>query len=461
MTFVVRTPSGAQPERRYALEVVLGEWLGLTFQLVDEERRDVSITCGSADGELLLPEVFFSTDFSQLPRRECLPSEPLPTWFVDDELQSLPLVDRRLPVLFGRECAPGTFLRSAEGRVELGLDVFGSTFFMLSRYEEAVPGSRDEHDRFPPHESLAERGGFADRPIINEYVEVLWRLMRRLWPRLERGSRAFRFLPTHDVDRAFCREQSPFRLLARLGLDVMSRRDLELAARRILAYRRGPGSGPDHDLCDTYSILMELSEAAGTASAFHFFGELTDAGYAPSDPPIRKLFRMIGERGHHVALHASYDATRDAAVIQRQFDALRSACEAEGVREEAWGSRHHYLRWETPVTWQALDDAGLCYDSTLCFSAGAGFRAGCCHEFPVFNVLSRRTLTLRERPLIAMEVALLDRLGLTHGETLEYLTMLRDRCKLFAGDFTLLWHNSRLQTRADREAYEAFVRAAA
>jgi histidyl-tRNA synthetase len=108
-----------------------------------------------------------------------------------------------------------------------------------------------------------------------------------------------------------------------------------------------------------------------------------------------------------------------------------------------------------------LDDAGVAYDATLGFSSTAGFRAGCCYEFPVFNVVTRRPLRLRERPLVAMEVALLDRLGLAKDELLERLLTLCDRCRLVGGDFTLLWHNSRLQTRADREAYEALVRAAA
>jgi len=60
-----------------------------------------------------------------------------------------------------------------------------------------------------------------------------------------------------------------------------------------------------------------------------------------------------------------------------------------------------------------------------------------------------------------MEVALLDRQRLSHEQVVEQVAKLRERCRLFDGDFTLLWHNSRLQTRADAETYSAIVAASA
>lgn len=43
-----------------------------------------------------------------------------------------------------------------------------------------------DHDRFPATASLAYRAGFLDRPQIDEYLEILWAAMRRLWPGLQR-----------------------------------------------------------------------------------------------------------------------------------------------------------------------------------------------------------------------------------------------------------------------------------
>ena len=460
-------PPSADSERRYVVALVLGEWLGLDYELELEERADVSITLAGEAGELLLADVFLAGALGAWLRPESLPSEPLPVWLVDRPLLGSAQVNARLPVVAGRELANGSYVRVDSGTVELGIDVFGGVFVMVSRYEEAVPGGpRDEHDRFPASASLAVREGFADRPIANEYVELLWAAISRLWPALERQKRRYRFLPSHDIDLAFCRETSTAQLVRRLGADVVRRRDLGLVRRRLRAYG-GPKEGGllPRDLCDTYDEVMSLSEAAGTRSVFNFSGERTglvlDAVYDPFEPRIQEVLRRIGERGHEIGLHASYESQRDPAMLRRQFERLRAACALAGVEQEDWGSRHHYLRVETPATWRALEAAGLTYDSTIGYSSIGGFRAGCCYEFPVYDLQSRRELRLRERPLVVMEVDLLDRQRLSHDQVVERVAELRERCRLYGGDFTLLWHNSRLQTHADAETYAAIVHAAA
>ena len=62
----------------------------------------------------------------------------------------------------------------AERRIEVPLDIFGSAFFMLTRYEEMVITERDTHGRFPARASIAYREGLLERPIVDEYLELLW-----------------------------------------------------------------------------------------------------------------------------------------------------------------------------------------------------------------------------------------------------------------------------------------------
>ena len=74
-----------------------------------------------------------------------------------------------------------SYYAESDGGIQLGLDIFGSVFFMITRYEEVVKSDRDEYDRFPAAASLAYQEGFLDRPIVNEYLEILWTCMKRLW----------------------------------------------------------------------------------------------------------------------------------------------------------------------------------------------------------------------------------------------------------------------------------------
>ena len=61
MTFVVDVPPNRESERRYILDVVLGDWLGLSWRMRVQERRDVRISAGDGVNErcLTMPDVLF------------------------------------------------------------------------------------------------------------------------------------------------------------------------------------------------------------------------------------------------------------------------------------------------------------------------------------------------------------------------------------------------------------------
>jgi hypothetical protein len=459
----VAHPPGLEAERAYALDVVLGVLLGIEHSAAVEPRDDVSITLRGdvEERRVRLPDVLFA-----LPREDWLTTAVLP-------VRPLARADPRagglevagagpaLPVLFG-DGAPAATVDG--GEVRLGVDVFGSAFFMLTRLEEAVRPERDDHSRFPAEASLAVAEDFLERPIVHEYAELLWAALRACWPRLERPRRAWRRLPSHDVDQPFSPRASALGVGRSLAGDLVKRRDPRLAGDRLRwEARRGLGrAGPDP--YDTFDLLMDASERAGTRSAFYFMAGVTDprhdGSYSLRDPRIAALLRRIHARGHEIGLHPSYASHHSSEVVASELATLREACAAVGVEQETWGGRQHFLRWENPTTWQAWEEAGLDYDSTLGFAARAGFRTGACVEYPAFNVRTGRRLALRERPLVAMEVSLFEYARLTHAEAEDLLSRLRDRCRAVGGDFTLLWHNSSLLSRRDRALYARLMTSA-
>jgi hypothetical protein len=86
----------------------------------------------------------------------------------------------------------------------------------------------------------------------------------------------------------------------------------------------------------------------------------------------------------------------------------------------------------------------LAYDSTLCFAEQVGFRAGTCREFPVFDLVDRRALTLRERPLLVMDATLVGYLGLDLDEATRRIEAIVEECRIHEGDAVLLYHNNTL-----------------
>jgi hypothetical protein len=68
------------------------------------------------------------------------------------------------------------------------------------------------------------------------------------------------------------------------------------------------------------------------------------------------------------------------------------------------------------------------------------------------DLQQRRPLRLRERPLIVMECSVIAERSLGLGYSDEALALMqryRDTCRRFSGDFTLLWHNSHLESESE------------
>jgi hypothetical protein len=462
VTLLVEAPPTREPERRYILDVVLADWLGQEWRLETHERPGVRITLdGDADGRgLTLPDVLFATPAWLEPAS--LPRAPLRWRSVPEIATGALQAGERLPVMYG---AGDGLIRAEPSAVELDVDVFGSCFFMLSRYEERVLPTRDPYGRFPASASIAQRDGFLEVPVADAYVELLWAGLRHLWPRLARRPRRFTVALTHDVDDPIASlGREPLKRLRQLGADVLVRREPTLAARRLRSWAGIARGDYRLDPNNTFDFLMEVSERHGLASAFYFIAAAgtaspEDPAYTLAHPWIRALLRRVHRRGHEIGFHAGFGTHRDAERTRQEFERLRDAAAREGVHQETWGGRQHYLLWENPATWSNWDRAGLDYDTTLGHADRIGFRAGTCHAFRTFHLLERRPLRLRERPFQVMDGTLFQYMGLSPEAAREQVLALVEQCRRYGGTFSLLWHNNAVQAARQKRWYEQLMAA--
>jgi uncharacterized protein DUF7033 len=464
-TLLIDAPPGREPERRYILDVVLCDWLGLDWRLRVEERPDVRICLdGDASGRcVLLPDVLFGAPAHEWLTAASLPTPPLSSVTVGAAGSGPLRAGERLPTLYGSSSAAASPIADPDAD-RLEVDIFGSAFFMLTRYEEIVVSDRDRYGRFSASSSVAGRAGLLRSPIVDSYVELLWSALERAWPGLRRKSRRFGVLITHDVDDPLATlGRGPVRVVRQLAADLLLRRDLGLAARRVRAVagaRRG-----DHrlDPYNTFDFLMDVSERNDTRSAFYFLANRSpnplDGTYLLEHPWVQSLIGHIHRRGHEVGLHASFHSYRDPARTRDEFDRLRAVAEAQGVRQEQWGGRQHYLRWDNPVTWANWSAAGLTYDITLAYHDAVGFRTGTCHPYRVFDLLQRRPLELEERPFQVMDGTLFSYMSLAPDAAHAAVLDLALECRRFGGSLGLLWHNSELPTDGQRRWYSSLVAA--
>ena len=205
---------------------------------------------------------------------------------------------------------------------------------------------------------------------------------------------------------------------------------------------------------------MDTSESFDLKSAFFFItshsNKKFDGDYSIEHPSIKRLIKTICDRGHEIGLHPSYETYNKIGLIKEEKIKLDKILLELGIEQKKSHGRMHYLRFEMPTTLIEWERANLKYESSIGYADIAGFRCGTCFDYKAFESFISKKLKIIIRPLIAMECSVIDKRYMNCGvgeKALEVFTSLKQACKNVGGNYTLLWHNSRLDTNEMRNLY--------
>lgn len=447
--------SWAVPEALEWLQIVLAERFGqeLVLRVANEKTLVLALPQNNRCVEIALAADVFTRADSSL---------PCASWDAASE-GYIPALVANLPAP-GVELLPTPLIIPISNGFRLQYDLLGLTYWMLARQEEVGRTDLDEHERFPATASHAFRHGYLERPIVDEWLHILWQVIARTWPSLPLKKPVFTIKVSHDVDNpSTCAFLPWYKVPRKLLGDLLKRRSPRAFINNIrvklaTSHRLHPA-----DSYNTFDKIMDISEQHGLRSAFYFIcinTDTHDATYLPEDPRIRSLMRRINERGHEIGLHPGYGSFQTPELISAAADRLRRILKEEGLHQQELGGRMHYLRWEQPTTLRAWAAAEMTYDTTLSYADHAGFRCGTCFEYPAFDPLAKKSLPLRIRPLIAMECSIIDpsymNLGTGKAAKAKFL-QLKSACQAVNGCFTLLWHNSSFTSATEWSLYKAIL----
>jgi len=421
-------------EKRYALSMLLNEFLGLNIVFESSDQNSYTKLLLDNNCVITIEDHFFHhyIGTTYLHKRN-IPIEI-------DERRVEDLGNMAFLSLYG----PSKVIFNDKSIVIKG-DIIAATFFMLTRWEEAVIATRDRNGRFPANKSLAVRFNFLHRPIVNEYSEILWSALKSLDKTLSRKQRKFNFLLTHDVDlpRLWW---SPKDFIKSIGGALVKRKNVKEALTLTQQYIAGK------DPFNVFDWMMDTSEKYGFTSHFFFMSGGTsdkDNYYKISHNILKELMNDIMKRGHKIGFHPSFNAYNDRKQFAGELELLRKTS-----GQDITTGRHHFLRFEVPTTWQIWEDEHMEWDSTMSFHDKEGFRCGVCYPFPVFNIHTREQLKLIERPLTVMEGSFITYQHMKPKYMEQHIKNLIDIVKSYDGEFVFLWHNSAFRDKKYNDVYK-------
>ena len=442
---VVKINDRFVPEKRYILETLLHQFLGLEFTLnISPDNVDYELNFNNTTKIIIKECDLFKKHYTHELDYLHLDNIPDSIFKFKNEFTD----GQELVVLYGTN----VFTKTRNSIIS-GVDIFASSFYMLTRWEEFVIKERDLHDRFESRNSLAKKFSFLKRPIVNEYVAFLKNMISYLTKDAIFTERKYEVMISHDVDVPFYWGGNKLKRLVVELLDTLRERSFATLPYRLFSFLKTVLQ-VEKDPYDTFDYLMHKTEEIGSKSHFFFMSGGTSArdnSYQLTDKKIVDLIQKIVRNKHYIGFHPSYNAYNN----QYQFSQELKSLKRTNFNFSLIG-REHYLRFEVPKTWQIWSDNNMLWDSTMAYADNIGFRCGSCYEFTVYNILTRKKLSVKEVPLIVMDCSLFDYEKLSEEEAIIMVQELSQLVKLHGGTFTFLWHNSYfldMKKRTDRYAF--------
>jgi hypothetical protein len=349
-----------------------------------------------------------------------------------------------------------TIFISTHPRSALPFDPLAAAFYMVSRYEEYLPFTRDSFGRFPATESVAWKAHFLEIPVVHLWAAKIEELLRSHFPGLIFTHTPFRYVPTIDVDHAWCfLGRSLTRTLGGFGRSLIHGRFREAAKRaRVL-------TGAAADPYDNYAFIKSTHELYSDFPLYFIlfanYG-LNDNNVTVTSKNFHRLLRDL-DRHRNVGIHPSISSGRQQVRLQEEFKGLSRV-----IERDVTISRQHFLKFSMPDTFRRLIQLGIADDYSMGYASHIGFRAGIAIPYPFFDLSINEATSLTIHPVSVMDVTLQDYLRLNTVESLEKIADVIQIVKSVHGEFVSLWHNESLgdsgRWKGWREVYKEMVKMA-
>lgn len=357
-------------------------------------------------------------------------------------LQFIPSFDLKESIPFFITNNEKDFATISDEELVIHADIVTIPFIMLSRYEETLIVERDQHNRFEYKSSLASRYGFIDIPIVDEYAMLFRVWLSKYVPGINVYERIGKIVPTHDID-LIRRFGNLFRNIQTiLGGDLIARKSLSIALNSLKQCVRTVIDSKKDPLIVAILKLIGISKVSGLCSNFYFKGLKKGQNNCTYDvfiPEVKYCMEKIKEEGMVVGIHGGLDSYDNEFIYKQEKKNIESV-----YGSVVTTNRQHFLKFDINKTLHVWQDCNVQIDSTLGYAEREGFRCGTCHEYHLFDLKNDCISTVKERPLIVMDVTLFEYRGLNIEAALSNMEKLYERCKAVGGEFVILWHNENL-----------------
>lgn len=322
-------------------------------------------------------------------------------------------------------------------------DVFASSFFMMSRYEEYLPFVADSHGRFTADDSLAFKTHFLQKPVVHLWADKLRETIKNNYPNYLFPTRIFTQVNTIDIDIAYAYRGKSF--IRRFGglIKSLLHFDFNDIAQRFTFLFTG------RDPYDTYKTLRKIQKKLNLENIYFF--QVGNQGTHDKNLTLNQVMHKLivkTSKYAEIGIHPSYNSNNHVNILR---DELLDLMKITG--DPVTKSRQHFLKMTLPETYENLITVGIETDYTMGFPDQVGFRAGMALAYPFFNLQTNTERPLEIVPFQLMDGTLKDYMKLSPEEAILKIREIKKSIQKVNGQLVTLFHNSSVINRGEWKAW--------
>lgn len=320
---------------------------------------------------------------------------------------------------------------SAGDRSDLPFDIFASSFYLLSRYEEYLPHVKDDYGRFMAKESLAYQHRFLSQPVVDIWAYKLRDVLKERFPDFKFEERHYNIQPVIDIPTAYYFRQKG--LLRTIGgtLNDLGRFKLKQLYQRYLVLM-----GFKRDPYDTFKWIITLQKKSDFKFMVLFLiGDFStfDKNISTNKKEFISLIKSVADYCD-VGIKASYFSLNDISILKKEKLKMESI-----TNTDLKAVRHSFSKLNLPKSYRNLVELEINQDFTMGYIDTLGFRAGTCTPFQFYDLDYEVQTPLQINPYHCLDFALLK--YQSELDKTEHLQKLIDEVKAVNGTFTPIFHN--------------------
>ena len=306
-------------------------------------------------------------------------------------------------------------------------DLFASSFYFLSCWQEYSISERDRKGRIPLKATLQNKLGIIRIPIVNEYLRIFEKYIKTLWDitleyKKMPGNKNHYVALSHDI----CRIDMPLR--GYLKYILSNRKAVEKSFSNFVSMGR-------NILCkkNIYESIKKLELQHGASSTYFVLSRYPRKYKKYFRYLLKSLDGTAFEVGHHISDNSIFDGSlnEDNFLFKK-------------VARDCYGERVHRLRFEVDKLFSQLDENKYYYDNSLLFAEDVGYRTGFSYPHYIFDHVRKKPFNVLAIPLNVMDATLVDRKFLFLNDNLaeKELINFTENALRYGGVFSVLFHGS-------------------